>query len=488
MNESPAIRVFDAVRALAFVGDLSMGQPTNHSIRTAWIADQIATAQGYDPAQRATVRQAALLRWSGCTANASGFADVLGDDVAAREAMLAMRPGWAMPLTAIGGIGVAVTPLAQIHCEVSAEVARLLGLDAMTQETLCHIFETYDGNGMPDALQGDRVPASVFVVTLAGDLEIFSRVYGLDQALAMIAQKAGVQYPATLAGSVAAQAQQWLQVLEQECVADQESTLLTEQMRETTSPEVIADVVDLKLPWMTGFSRQVAQAACACSLRLGLNVETQNRIYRAGLLHGIGRASIPNGIWNTPGPLSASAQETIRLSPYWTSRVGRQIAAFEREAEIASFAYERLDGSGYFRGLAGQAIPVEGRVLAAAVAWIALRSERPWRPAMPVAKAAKHLAGEVQSGRFDPEIARLMSESPNASPSMCREKKNNSLLSIRETEVLRRISQGASNKEVARALELSPSTVGTHVESVFRKLGCSTRAAATLKASAVGLL
>jgi DNA-binding NarL/FixJ family response regulator len=61
-------------------------------------------------------------------------------------------------------------------------------------------------------------------------------------------------------------------------------------------------------------------------------------------------------------------------------------------------------------------------------------------------------------------------------------------LSPRETDVLRRISLGASNKEVARALELSPSTVRTHVESVFRKLQCSTRAAATLKASAMGLL
>jgi DNA-binding NarL/FixJ family response regulator len=53
---------------------------------------------------------------------------------------------------------------------------------------------------------------------------------------------------------------------------------------------------------------------------------------------------------------------------------------------------------------------------------------------------------------------------------------------------LRSISRGASNKEVARELELSPSTVRTHVESVFRKLECSTRAAATLKASSLGLL
>jgi DNA-binding NarL/FixJ family response regulator len=61
-------------------------------------------------------------------------------------------------------------------------------------------------------------------------------------------------------------------------------------------------------------------------------------------------------------------------------------------------------------------------------------------------------------------------------------------LSARETDVLRAISLGASNKEIARELALSPSTVRTHVENVFRKLGCSTRAAATLKGSTMGLL
>ncbi|MFP4901424.1 response regulator transcription factor, partial [Paraburkholderia sp. BR14261] len=61
-------------------------------------------------------------------------------------------------------------------------------------------------------------------------------------------------------------------------------------------------------------------------------------------------------------------------------------------------------------------------------------------------------------------------------------------LTPREIDVLRAISRGASNKEAARELALSPSTVRTHVESVFRKFECSTRAAATLKASAMGVL
>ncbi|MDC6169570.1 response regulator transcription factor, partial [Paucibacter sp. XJ19-41] len=61
-------------------------------------------------------------------------------------------------------------------------------------------------------------------------------------------------------------------------------------------------------------------------------------------------------------------------------------------------------------------------------------------------------------------------------------------LSAREIEVLRRISHGESNKEAARALGISPSTVRAHLENIFRKLDCTTRAAATLKALTMGLL
>ncbi|SNY47651.1 Response regulator containing a CheY-like receiver domain and an HTH DNA-binding domain [Pseudomonas sp. LAMO17WK12:I5] len=63
-----------------------------------------------------------------------------------------------------------------------------------------------------------------------------------------------------------------------------------------------------------------------------------------------------------------------------------------------------------------------------------------------------------------------------------------STLEDRETQILKRISMGGSNKEVARQLGISPSTVRTHVESVFRKLQCTTRAAATLKALTLGLI
>jgi len=88
---------------------------------------------------------------------------------------------------------------------------------------------------------------------------------------------------------------------------------------------------------------------------------------------------------------------------------------------------------------------------------------------------------------FGPRCAALL-EKPRARKARLPAVSSGGLLTERERDVLRWVSRGASNKVVAQKLSISPSTVRTHIESVFRKLECSTRAAATLKATHLGLL
>ncbi|WP_321880399.1 HD domain-containing phosphohydrolase [Burkholderia cepacia] len=481
------LRIVDAVRALAFIGDLSMGQPTDHSPRTGWLAAQLAHAARFDASVCDTAREVALLRWSGCTANAAGFAQVFGDDVAIRAAMLESRPAMA---EAIGSAGVALIPLAQIHCEVSGEVARILGLSSATETALRHIFETWDGNGLPARLEREQVPPAVSIVALAGDLDVLSRTYGIEQALDLIGQRAGSRYPAVLVETAARDAPRWLAALEHMAPADLDAALATPDMQGATSAELIADVIDLKLPWMTGFSRSVAATAAACYGRLSPDEAARERVYRAGLIHGIGRAAVPNDVWNLPTRLPASAWEKVRLVPYWTERAGRQTGALGEAAVLASYAYERQDGSGYFRGARDVALTLEARVLAASLAWVALRSARPWRAPLSDAAAAVQLQEEAACGRLCGEVVAALVTGGTPVPRRIATGASavGPRLSAREIDVLRAISRGASNKQVAQALAMSPSTVRTHVEKAFRKLECSTRAAATLKASALGLL
>jgi DNA-binding CsgD family transcriptional regulator len=180
--------------------------------------------------------------------------------------------------------------------------------------------------------------------------------------------------------------------------------------------------------------------------------------------------------------------EQVRLVPYWTSRACSQIPALTVSGQIAAHAYERLDGSGYFRSLNADALQSEHRLLAAALTWQALLSERPWRPAFSQDAATRLLLDEAGQGRFEPRACQAVIAAARGDATMAVCRPSGGLLSERETEILRRISAGGSNKEVARQLGISPSTVRTHVESVFRKLQCTTRAAATLKALTLGLI
>jgi len=149
--------------------------------------------------------------------------------------MVAMRPGWADAMDAVGNIDDAIEPLARIHCEVSVEVARMLGLDNATQTTLWNILETYDGRGKLHRLPGDRVPLPVFIISVAGDLEILTRVYGIERALVLIAKKGGASYPASLIHSVALLSEQWLRALDRTSPNEIEAALLTAGMRKATS-------------------------------------------------------------------------------------------------------------------------------------------------------------------------------------------------------------------------------------------------------------
>jgi HD-GYP domain-containing protein (c-di-GMP phosphodiesterase class II) len=488
MPPSPSlVPLLDVVRALAFVGDLAMGQPIDHSLRAAWLAGQLAKSSGADDAGCTQAMTVALLRWSGCTANAPEFAQLFGDDVGGRKALLAMQTPGSSFRSGTARKSSAFLSLSRIHCEVSGDIAAQLGLDEATQFALHHLFESHDGSGAPDGLRGKEVPSSVYCASLAGDLDIFHRLYGHEQALALIDQRADTLYPRGLADVLLANAAQWLSSLEADPAMSGACSLDAAFAGRSTSLELLAHVIDLKLPWMTGHSTRVAERALQAANALGLPDDAQQKVWRAALIHGMGRACVPNMVWESAGPLPAAAWERVRLVPYWTRRAARQLGSLAGEVEIASFAFERGDGSGYFREAKSGEIPIEGRILAAASALVALQAPRPWRDAMTESEAARQLMQDATDGRLDLDVVRALVDAPRpirriVAPAAA------PLLTERERDVLRWVSLGASNKVVAQKLGISPSTVRTHIESAFRKLEASTRAAATLKAAQLGLL
>ena len=147
---------------------------------------------------------------------------------------------------------------------------------------------------------------------------------------------------------------------------------------------------------------------------------------------------------------------------------------------------ERLDGSGYPRGISGNEISRAARILAAANAFQAMREPRPYRAELPPEEATAELRAEVKPKRLDPEAVDAVLGA--AGQRVPRRREGPAGLTQREVEVLRLLARGLSNKEIAARLVISPKTAGNHVEHIYAKIHASTRATASLFAMRHGLL
>jgi HD-GYP domain-containing protein (c-di-GMP phosphodiesterase class II) len=248
----------------------------------------------------------------------------------------------------------------------------------------------------------------------------------------------------------------------------------------------IANFIDLKSPYTLGHSAAVAELAAAAGSSLGSTAPDVRALRRAGLVHAFGRLGISNSIWDKPGPLGAGEWERIRMQPYITDRMLNQSAALAPLVPIVTLCRERLDGSGYPRGLTGAAISRPGRILAAADVYQALLEARPHRGAHSPEEAARTLRDEARSGKLDHEIVEAVL---GVAGHRTRARRDGPAgLTAREVEVLRLLARGLSTKEIAKKLVVSPKTAANHIEHIYSKINAKNRVAASLFAVEHGLL
>jgi HD-GYP domain-containing protein (c-di-GMP phosphodiesterase class II)/DNA-binding CsgD family transcriptional regulator len=511
----PSVRLAELTVALSLATDLGTGQPMEHGLRTCWLSMAVCDALGLDQPTTSCTYYVALLRFLGCTSDASEVAVLAGGDEIAFNASMApilMAPsGEAMwwfvrhlaeelPLPSrLGRIGRALldpgmeSRSSSGHCEVAARLATRVGLDDAVCHALGHAFERWDGKGHPAGLVGEEVPMAVRVVAAARDAELWARGAGWPMATEVLTRRRGGGYDPAVVDVLTEHGERWLA----EIGADPHTAVLTAEpvpWRTIGDDDLdaalgaVADFTDLQSPWLRGHSSGVARLATTAATAAGLGDSDAVALRRAALLHDVGRVGVPSGIWDQAGPLSATQWERVRLHPYLTERVLQRCSALTPFAAVASCHHERADGSGYHRGVAGDQLDLPSGLLAAADAYHAMLEDRPHRPALSASTARTELVAAVADGRLGkPEVDAVLEAAghpvvaPPAEP-------HPAGLTAREVEVLRLIARGQANKQVAATLGISPKTVGHHIEHIYAKAGVTTRAGATLFAMEQGIL
>src|SRR5439155_25003865 len=136
-------------------------------------------------------------------------------------------------------------------------------------------------------------------------------------------------------------------------------------------------------------SPAVSSLARKAAANVGLDAVEVESTAAAGLVQELGKTGVPNGTLAGARPLTHGEWDTIRLSTYLTQRILGRCKGLEAVNALASSHHERLDGSGYHRGLMRDQISTAAQILAAADAFKAMTSERPWRPRLTPDEAAR---------------------------------------------------------------------------------------------------
>jgi HD-GYP domain-containing protein (c-di-GMP phosphodiesterase class II) len=506
--ENPT-RLAPLLGALSLATDLGAGNPPESALRTAVIATRIALALRISGPALTDVYYTALLRYLGCTGYAHEEATLAaGDDLdflatfqaadatdaraflgltvgkLAKGKPLAARAGAVAKTLAAKG---AYAELARAHCEQAVALGAHLEVGAGVVTALGDMYERHDGRGAPRGLAGVAIALPARVLMLAQAVEVFSRVGGSKAAVAVARARRGTNFDPELADAFLAHAPEITDAAAAPSVWDAFLALepaphkVLEDERVDELALAFARYVDLKSPFTLGHSTGVARLATLAAAKAGTSETHARRLVRAALLHDLGRVSVPNGIWDKPGPLNAAERERVRLHAYHSERILAQTPSLASLAPLVGGHHERLDGSGYHRGANVTGLEPAARLLAACDVYQALVEARPHRAALAPEAAARELRALATEGKLDADAVAAVLEAAGHAATRAR-KAWPAGLTDREVEILVLVARGLSNKEIGKALHISPVTAKNHVAHIFEKTGVATRAAAALYA------
>ena len=242
-------------------------------------------------------------------------------------------------------------------------------------------------------------------------IDVFHTADGRDAALAEVRARAGTWFDPMLVESFEAVAQNqqfWTTLASAE--VDNAVVALVPAGHEVPLDEDYLDdiaaafgqVVDSKSPYTSGHSARVALYTDMIAEALGLSEQRRRWLRRGALLHDVGKLGVSNSVLDKAGALDRAEWDAVKLHAEYSERILSRISAFAELARVAGAHHERLDGTGYPRGLKADDINIETRIITTADIFDAITAERPYRGAIPIPKALEMMEKTVGTA-LDPE-------------------------------------------------------------------------------------
>ncbi len=176
----------------------------------------------------------------------------------------------------------------------------------------------------------------------------------------------------------------------------------------------LARAIDVRSHWTMGHTERVTNLAQQIGRAMGLSRRRLEALHRGSLLHDIGKIGVSSELLERPGPLTEAEMEAVRQHVRLGVRIIEPIPALADAIPVVEQHHEWFDGQGYAAGLRGGGICIEARILAVADCFDALRSHRPYRPALSHSQVIEYLR-QGAGGQFDPRVVEVFLEM-NAEP------------------------------------------------------------------------
>lgn len=507
------VRTAEVVAAVSLATDLGMGFPFEHGLHATLMAMRLCDLLDVDTDTASQTYYASMLMYMGCTTDAQKNAEVfagsrtdhltpttwgsfgerLSGVIRALPPPDAGRVLWTVEVARrLPRMLVAARGHFTALCEVAEMLCRRLGLPGEVHGLFPFLTERWDGTSILRRAEGENIPLPLRITHLAHDAAYHRHIAGEGHARQVVADRAGHAFDPTVAGRFVDEAHDvfaaadagelaWGHVL----AAEPLPWLMLEGEAIDGALSAFGDFADLVSPSLSGHSAGLAKLVAKTAELVSLEDGDIETLRRAALVHDVGRVAIDPMVWDKHGRLTADEHEQVRLHPYHTERVLMRSSFLEGLARVACNHHERMDGSGYHRGVSAGNLSRPARLLAAADAFHAMTEPRPHRRPLVDDEAARVLANEAGKGRLDAEMTEAVIEAAGAPP---REIERPAGLTQREAEVIGLVARGLQTKQVAHQLDISPKTADVHIQNAYRKIGVSTRAAATLFAMEHGLL